>query len=95
LRRISNFFLNVLDASVTKINLKSTSESNSRLNSVIKGITRRIVGTIDTLIIAWLMTGKMGFALSISFVEVFTKMLPYYLHDRAWISILRKQKKDN
>lgn len=58
--------------------------ANSHLMSLIKGITWRIVGTIDTIMIAWLVTGKIHMAVSIGSVEVFTKILLYYLHDRAW-----------
>jgi len=52
--------------------------------SVVKSISWRTVGTIDTMMIAWLVTGKLDFALTIGGVELFTKMFLYYLHERTW-----------
>ncbi|MBI2271196.1 MAG: DUF2061 domain-containing protein [Bacteroidetes bacterium] len=55
--------------------------------SIIKGITWRITGTIDTILIAFILSREMGLALSIGGIEVVTKMILYYLHERAWIKI--------
>lgn len=52
--------------------------------SVAKAVSWRTLGTIDTIIISWLITGKLAFAISIGFVEVFTKMFLYYFHERIW-----------
>lgn len=52
--------------------------------SVAKAASWRTVGTIDTILISWIITGKLSFALSIGVVEVFTKMLLYYVHERLW-----------
>lgn len=54
------------------------------LISLLKGISWRVVGTIDTIIISYFVTGKMHLALSIGSIEVFTKITLFYLHDRAW-----------
>lgn len=64
---------------------------NSHLISFAKGVTWRIVGTIDTIMIAWIVTGKIHAAISIGSVEVFTKLLLYYLHERAW-EVAKKKK---
>jgi uncharacterized membrane protein len=58
-----------------------------RYRSIVKGITWRIVATIDTFFISWLITRQIKFAISISLVEVITKLLLYYLHERAWNKI--------
>ncbi len=66
--------------------------------SILKAITWRITGTIDTFLIAWLITGKPGVALTLSSVEVVTKMFLYYLHERTWTRISfgrNKPEKDN
>lgn len=55
--------------------------------SIVKAVSWRVVGTIDTMMIAWLVTGKLGFAVTIGGVELFTKMILYYLHERAWNKI--------
>ncbi|RKD90539.1 DUF2061 domain-containing protein [Mangrovibacterium diazotrophicum] len=52
--------------------------------SVVKSISWRTVGTIDTMMIAWLVTGKLDFAVTIGGVELFTKMFLYYMHERTW-----------
>lgn len=55
-----------------------------RLISFVKGISWRVVGTIDTIIISYFITGEWKFALSIGSVEVFTKIILFYFHDRVW-----------
>jgi uncharacterized membrane protein len=52
--------------------------------SVVKAISWRVTGTIDTIVISFLITGHLRWALSIGFVELFTKITLYYLHERAW-----------
>ena len=55
--------------------------------SIAKTISWRLVGTIDTIIISWLVVGNINFALTIGGVELFTKMTLYFLHERAWNKI--------
>lgn len=43
-----------------------------------------MTGTMDTMVIAFIITGKIKWALSIGFVELFTKLFLYYLHERIW-----------
>lgn len=52
--------------------------------SLVKAISWRITGTLDTILISWLITGQMKWALSIGFVELFTKIALYYVHERIW-----------
>lgn len=52
--------------------------------SFVKAISWRIIGTIDTILISFLVTGKFKYALSIGFVELFTKIVIYYIHERVW-----------
>jgi len=49
-----------------------------------KTVTWRIVGTLDTIILAGLITGDWKIGLSIGGIEVITKMILYFLHERAW-----------
>jgi len=37
-------------------------------------------GTLDTMVISFLITGRLKWAISIGFVELFTKTVLYYLH---------------
>ena len=52
--------------------------------SLIKAISWRVTGSIDTLVISFMVTGKIKWALSISGVELFTKVFLYYVHERMW-----------
>ena len=55
--------------------------------SLIKAISWRCTGTLDTFIVSWIITGQLELALSIGLVEVFTKMILYYGHERLWNKI--------
>ena len=50
---------------------------------IAKTLTWRILATSDTFIIAWLITGEINWA-AIAGVEVITKIILYYVHERAW-----------
>ncbi|WP_295055390.1 DUF2061 domain-containing protein [Sulfuricurvum sp.] len=52
--------------------------------SIIKAISWRTVGTIDTMVVSYFITGNLVMAVSIGSVEVLTKMVLYYFHERAW-----------
>jgi uncharacterized membrane protein len=51
---------------------------------VAKTITWRIVGTMDTMLIGWLITGNPITGLKIGGIELITKMILYYFHERIW-----------
>ena len=51
---------------------------------ILKTISWRILGTIDTILLSWFITGSWKLGLSIGGVEVITKMVLYFLHERAW-----------
>lgn len=59
-------------------------ETPPPLQSALKAVTWRIVASMDTFLISYLITGSMVFAGSIVGVEVVSKMVVYYLHERAW-----------
>jgi uncharacterized membrane protein len=59
----------------------------NRLRSLIKGITWRMLGTLDTIVISYILTGKIKVALSIGGVELFSKIALYYFHERVWEKI--------
>lgn len=65
-----------------------TSVRDRPIKSVIKAITWRIVGTADTIVISYIISGKATIAFSIGSIEVFSKMFLYFLHERLW-SIIR------
>jgi uncharacterized membrane protein len=57
-------------------------ETHSR--SVLKAVSWRTLGTLDTFAISWFMTGRVAVAGSIAGMEVVTKIAWYYLHERIW-----------
>lgn len=57
---------------------------NSRKRSAFKTMTWRILATTDTFILSFFITGNLVFAGSIASVEVLTKLVLYYWHERLW-----------
>lgn len=58
--------------------------------SLLKTFSWRIIGTLDTMLISYMLTGKLDVAVSIGGIEVISKMILYYLHERAWIKLLKR-----
>jgi uncharacterized membrane protein len=59
-------------------------KSEKPIRSIVKAISWRAVGTVDTIIISWFITGELTMALSIGSIEVITKIVLYYGHERIW-----------
>ena len=55
--------------------------------SIIKTISWRALGTLDTILISYIITGSFVMAASIGSIELVTKMFLYYFHERAWNKI--------
>jgi uncharacterized membrane protein len=51
---------------------------------IAKTISWRIIGTLDTILLSWIITGSWKLGLSIGGVEVITKMILYFFHERMW-----------
>ena len=64
--------------------IRST-ESHAR--SIVKAASWRITGSLDTFIIAALITGRPKVAGAVALSEVLTKTALYYFHERIWILI--------
>jgi uncharacterized membrane protein len=56
----------------------------TRKRHLAKAITWRVTGTLDTMLIGWLVTGSLELGALIGGVEVLTKTVLYYLHERLW-----------
>jgi uncharacterized membrane protein len=52
--------------------------------SLVKAVSWRAMGTADTILISFLITGKPKLAISIGLVELFTKTVLYFSHERLW-----------
>lgn len=64
-----------------------------------KTLTWRIVGTVDTMVLGWLITGNPMTGIKIGGLEVITKMILYFMHERLWYKFNyglphRKQKEE-
>jgi len=68
-----------------RVNLDKNKElKESRLRHIIKTITWRLIGTIDTILLSWLISGDIITGLKIGGAELATKPILYYLHERVW-----------
>ena len=54
------------------------------LRSLLKALSWRVTGSLDTILLSWLFTQNVNTALAIGLTEVLTKTLLYYVHERAW-----------
>jgi len=73
--------------------IKVSDRADKPIKSIMKSISWRIVGTIDTMLISYFITGRVTIALSIGSVEVLTKTILYYFHERLWAHIHKIQLK--
>ena len=60
---------------------------NSRKRHIAKAITWRIIGTIDTTLLSWFISGDPMIGLKVGFSEVVTKLVLYYFHERLWFNL--------
>jgi len=51
---------------------------------ITKTISWRLVGTTDTLLLSWFISGDLSLGISVGFIELFTKMILFYIHERFW-----------
>jgi len=51
---------------------------------IAKAVTWRIVGTLDTVLLGWILTSNFKIGVSLGGLEIITKTILYYLHERAW-----------
>jgi uncharacterized membrane protein len=56
----------------------------SHKRHIFKTITWRAVGTIDTIILGWIISGDSTIGLKVGGFELITKMILYYIHERVW-----------
>lgn len=66
---------------------QSAKATDKPLRSIVKSVSWRVIGTLDTILISWLVTGTLQLALSIGFIELVTKMVLYFFHERIWNKI--------
>jgi len=57
----------------------------TKKRSFLKTLSWRIVASTDTFLLTWLVTGSSTAGLTVSGLEVITKMVLYYFHERTWL----------
>tara|TARA_R110002020_G_scaffold122983_1_gene278951 strand:+ start:1698 stop:1904 length:207 start_codon:yes stop_codon:yes gene_type:complete len=57
----------------------------TKTRTILKTLSWRIVGTLDTMVLGWVITGNPMVGLKIGALELVTKFILYYLHERAWL----------
>ena len=57
---------------------------NAKKRHLAKTITWRILATLTTTIIAWIVSDDIATGFAVGGVEFFVKMPVYYFHERLW-----------
>ncbi len=57
---------------------------DSHVRSMVKGISWRIVGTLDTMLLVFLFSGKLSLATLVGSNEAITKVILFWAHERGW-----------
>ena len=70
-----------------KTTFSTDKTSEKPMRSIVKSISWRVIGTLDTILISWLVTGALTIAFSIGAIELITKLVLYVFHERVWNSI--------
>lgn len=63
------------------------SRHERKLRSLVKMSTWRVLASLDTMVLAYIFTGNIGTAISIGGLEVITKLVLYFFHERVWLKI--------
>ena len=58
-----------------------------RIRTIAKSFSWRITATLTTTIISYFITGEIGAALKIGFLEFIFKICLFYFHERIWLKI--------
>lgn len=77
----------ILDKGSRKKKFAEDRKSERPGRSIAKAVSWRVIGTLDTLLISYLLTGKVAIAASIASIDFVTKMFLYFFHERIWNKI--------
>jgi uncharacterized membrane protein len=58
-----------------------------RRRSILKAVSWRVIATMTTMTIVYIFTRELTLSLEVGLLEVTSKMLFYYLHERFWAAI--------
>jgi uncharacterized membrane protein len=69
------------------MSVEDSKHKESGWRSTSKTATWRIIASVDMTLLAWFFTGNLGTAVSIGSLEIVTKLILYFFHERAWSKI--------
>lgn len=77
----------ILDKGAPKKKYAEDLKSERPVRSIAKAVSWRVIGTLDTLLISYVLTGEATLAVSIASIDFVTKMFLYFFHERVWNKI--------
>lgn len=77
----------ILDKQASKEKFSEAKKSEKPIRSIAKAVSWRVIGTLDTLLISYILTGEVAIAASIASIDFITKMFLYFFHERIWNKI--------
>jgi adenylylsulfate kinase len=69
---------------ITDAVLKLLEKDPTVKRHLLKTVSWRIIGSIDTVLLAWLISGRIDIGAKIGSIELITKMVLYFFHERVW-----------
>lgn len=74
----------IFNKKTAKTSYSDDKSSEKPIRSIAKAFSWRVIGTLDTLVISYILTGKIALAASIASIDFVTKMVLYFFHERFW-----------
>ena len=74
----------ILNKKENKTTYQDDKTSEKPIRSIAKAFSWRVIGTVDTLIISYILTGEFSVSASIASIDFVTKMILYFFHERFW-----------
>jgi uncharacterized membrane protein len=59
----------------------------THFRTIIKALSWRIIATLVTFTVSWIVTGELTFAAEIGIADAIIKICAYYIHERTWMRV--------
>jgi uncharacterized membrane protein len=80
------------DIAMITTNKKEPKEPNALKRHILKTISYRILGTITTFSVSYVLTGSVKIASTLGVTELLIKPIVYFLHERVWYKFVKFKK---
>lgn len=77
----------IFSKKVQRKGFEEDKNSEKPLRSIIKALSWRVIGTLDTLLVSYILIGEIVLATSIASIDFLTKLVLYFFHERVWNKI--------